>query len=144
MGKQGKRRRRQGEQDRGIAPEALLNFALMMVAYFPCVVAIISLSHTFAFILSLPLALSFPLSLSCCLSPIFFPSLALLCPSKAFQATVNCQQPSPTPIFMSGVCVRVHMHVIVQVQCTYHHHVCTLTPARSPHENPQLQSLHPK
>lgn len=46
MGKQGKRRSRRGEQDRGITPQALFNFALMMGAYFPCVVAIISLTHT--------------------------------------------------------------------------------------------------
>lgn len=46
MGKQGKRRRRLGEQDRGIAPKALFNIALMMGAYFPCAVAITSLSHT--------------------------------------------------------------------------------------------------
>lgn len=45
MGKQGKRRRRLGEQDRGIAPWALFNIALMMGAYFPCAVAITSLTH---------------------------------------------------------------------------------------------------
>lgn len=92
----------------------------------------LSLSHTFALILPLSLTLSFPLSLSCSISATFLSSLILLCPSKAFQATVNCQRPSLTPSFMSGVCARGHMHVRVQLQCTHLHYVCTSTPTTPP------------
>lgn len=73
MGKQGKRRRRRRERNRGIAPQALFNFALMMGAYFPCVVTIISLSyaHTSTVIFPLPLILALPFCFSCYISSPF-------------------------------------------------------------------------
>lgn len=46
MGKQGRRRRRLAEPHGGSSPQALVNFALMMAAYFPCAVTIISLTRT--------------------------------------------------------------------------------------------------
>lgn len=91
MGKQGKRRRRRRERNRGIAPQALFNFALMMGAYFPCVVTIISLSyaHTSTVIFPLPLILALPFCFSCYISS---PFSLFIVPHRHFQhhSIVRC------------------------------------------------------
>lgn len=119
MGKQGKRRRRRRERNRGIAPQALFNFALMMGAYFPCVVTIISVLRTHIHC-HIPSASHSSITLLFFLLHLFS-LLTLYCPSQAFPAPLNCPLPSPTTISASRVCMWAHIHANVQPTFQHRH-----------------------
>lgn len=130
MGKQGKRRRL-GKQDRGIAPQALFKFALMMGAYFPCVMAIISLflTHIHSYTLSASHSnISSPSAL------LHFCYIFLL---SLFSASYRCLKQSVVShlhqhLFLCPACVRLHMDVSLQVQGTHlHRRIFILTLASS-------------
>lgn len=111
MGKQSKRGRRLGKQDRGIAPSALFNFALKMGAYFPSAVAIISLSlsHILLLTLSQPLTPTFPLMSFFLHVGLHYPPLSLLSlidmsSESQLAVTDTCSCPDCESASMFGMC----------------------------------------